>query len=56
MFNRSNEMYKIVEIMRTNQTIYKLEEYEGNQIKSGFFTEKLQKMKHPDIFIIDKYY
>lgn len=27
----------------------------GNVIKGGFCTEELQKIKHPDIFIIKKF-
>lgn len=39
--NRSNEIFKIIILMKNNSTIYKLEDYEDNQIKDEFYTEEL---------------
>lgn len=39
--------------MKTNAKI-KFEHYESNQIKCYFYTTEFQKVKHPEIFLMEK--
>lgn len=52
--NQSNIIFKIEKMEKNNPTTYKLEDIESNQIKGGVYIEELQKVKHPDIFLIEK--
>lgn len=50
----SNKIFKILKIIKANPRNYKLKDYGGNQIKSDFYTERLQLVKHHDNFLIEK--
>lgn len=43
-----NEVFKIINLMKNISTTYNQEDYEGNQIKGGFYIEELENDKHPD--------
>lgn len=52
--NWTNEIFKVTQVVRTNPTTYQLQDFEGNVIKGLFYTEELQKVKHPDVFLVEK--
>lgn len=52
--NWSNEIFTIFKIRQTNPTTYILEDEAGNQISGGFYEYELQKVKHPNIFLVEK--
>lgn len=41
-------------VSKTNPTTYKLMDLARNLMKGGFNTEELQKVKHPDVFLVEK--
>ena len=38
----------------TNPTTYILEDQQKNEIEGGFYQEELQKVKHPDVYLVEK--
>lgn len=52
--NWSTEIFTIAKIRYTNPTTYLLEDSYGDEIQGGFYEEELQKVKHPDVFLVDK--
>lgn len=52
--NWSNEIFSIKKVHYTNPTTYLLEDSHGEDIRGGFYTEELQKVKHPDAYLVDK--
>jgi hypothetical protein len=52
--NWSNEIFKIVKVQFTNPTTYLLQDQNNEQIQGGFYHEELQKVKHPDIYLMEK--
>lgn len=52
--NWSNEVFKIRKVRNTNPTTYILEDQEGNEIQGGFYKYEIQKVKHPDIYLVEK--
>lgn len=52
--NWSNEVFKIRKVHQTNPTTYYLEDQEGSEIKGGFYEQELQKVKYPDVYLVEK--
>lgn len=52
--NWSNEIFKIVEVKKTNPTTYILADSDGNKIKGGFYSEEINKVTHPDVYLVEK--
>lgn len=52
--NWSTEVFKIKKVRLTNPTTYILEDIKGEEIQGGFYTEELQKVKHPDVYLVEK--
>ncbi|XP_044019464.1 uncharacterized protein LOC122859846 [Aphidius gifuensis] len=52
--NWTNEIFTIIKINKTSPVTYKLKDYQGNSIQGSFYTEELQKVRHSDIYLIEK--
>lgn len=52
--NWSTEIFKIVKVKLTNPTTYLLKDSSNQEIKGGFYEQELQKVLHPDIFLVEK--
>lgn len=52
--NWSNEIFQIRKIHRSNPRTYLLKDQEGDQIQGGFYEHELQKVKYPDIYLVEK--
>lgn len=52
--NWTNEIFKIVEIKETNPRTYILEDENKEIILGGFYSEEIQKVKHPDAYLIER--
>lgn len=54
----SVEQFKIIAIVRPNNVkeplVYKLEDYNGERIEGTFYTEELQKVAYPELYLVDK--
>lgn len=52
--NWSNEIFHITKIKMTNPTTYLIEDENQSKIYGGFYGEELQKVKHPDVYLVEK--
>lgn len=52
--NWTNEIFTIEKINKTSPITYKLKDYLGNPIQGNFYQEEIAKVKHPDIFLVEK--
>lgn len=52
--NWSNEIFQIKEVRLTNPTTYLLQDQKNEKIRGGFYGYELQKVKHPDVYLIEK--
>lgn len=52
--NWSAEVFKIRKVQRTQPVTYLLKDYQQNEIKGAFYTEELQKVFFPDVYLIEK--
>lgn len=52
--NWSTEIFKICFINNKYPVTYIIEDYLGNQIKGRFYEHELQKVKHPDSYLVEK--
>lgn len=50
----SNEIFRIKKINVTSPETYTLEDQQNNEIKGAFYKEELQKVKHPDVYLVEK--
>lgn len=50
----SNEIFKIRKVQFTNPRTYLLVDERKNDVLGGFYQEELQKVKHPDVFLVEK--
>lgn len=50
----SNEIFRISKINRTNPTTYILNDLNDQTISGGFYQEEIQKVKYPDVYLIEK--
>lgn len=54
MPNWSAEIFKIKKVQLTNPTTYLLKDTNNEDIKGGFYTEQLLKVKYPDAYLVKK--
>lgn len=52
--NWSNEIFTIVKVQNTNPVTYLLKDLDGEEIRGGFYAAELQRVKHPDVYMVDK--
>lgn len=52
--NWSNEIFRLRKVLFTNPRTYLLEDEHGNNIDGGFYEAELQKVKYPDIFLVQQ--
>jgi len=52
--NWSNEIFLIKKVNFTNPTTYILQDENNSEIRGGFYEEELQKVKHPDVYLVEK--
>lgn len=52
--NYSTEIFKIAKIQQTQPITYLLNDYQNNVIKGAFYEFELQKVKYPDIYLVEK--
>lgn len=54
MPNWSTEVFRIRKIRLTNPTTYLLQDENKKNILGGFYEQQLQKVKYPDVFLVEK--
>lgn len=52
--NFSNEIFTIAEIKNTNPLTYIIKDHKGELIKGAFYEQEMTKVKHPDIYLVEK--
>ncbi|KAK5647231.1 hypothetical protein RI129_002123 [Pyrocoelia pectoralis] len=52
--NWSSELFKIAKLQVTNPVTYLLEDMKGKPILGGFYEQELQKVKYPDVYLVEK--
>lgn len=52
--NWSTEIFTVNRIRYTNPTTYHLKDSFGDEILGTFYEHELQRVKHPDVFLVDK--
>lgn len=52
--NYSNEIFIINKIKATNPRTYLLRDSRGQEIKGGFYGFEIQKVKYPDVYLVEK--
>lgn len=52
--NWTTEIFTIIAIASTNPVTYKLKDYKNQPILGGFYEQELLKVKHPDIYLVEK--
>lgn len=52
--NWSTELFKIRKVQNTNPITYLLEDSRRRPILGAFYSQELQKTKHPDIYLVEK--
>jgi hypothetical protein len=54
MPNWSTEIFTIKKILLTNPNSYLLQDYQKQDIKGCFYQQQLQKVKYPDVYLVEK--
>lgn len=54
MPNWSAEVFLVRQVRLTNPTTYLLKDTNNKNILGGFYAEQLQKVKYPDVFLVEK--
>lgn len=52
--NWSTEIFKIIKVQKTNPITYLIEDSKKQPILGAFYSQELQKTKHPDIYLVEK--
>lgn len=52
--NWTTEIFRIFKIMYTNPITYRLTDYYNDEIKGTYYTEELQLVKYPNLYLIEK--
>lgn len=52
--NWTSEIFQIYRVQGTSPETYLLKDYEGNPIKGGFYGYEIQKVKHPNVYLVEK--
>jgi hypothetical protein len=54
MPNWSTKIFTIKKILLTNPNTYLLQDYQKQDIRGCFYQQQLQKVKHPDVYLVEK--
>lgn len=52
--NWSTEIFKITNVYNSNPITYSIKDYKGTQIEGKFYEKEMQKVKHPDGYLIER--
>lgn len=52
--NWTTEIFTVKKVQYTDPMTYLLADWEGNDIKGGFYAEELQLAKYPDVYLVEK--
>lgn len=52
--NWTNEIFTIAKVKQTNPRVYLLKDSTGEEIMGGFYEPELKKVKHPDVYLVEK--
>lgn len=52
--NWTSEIFQVYKVQGTVPTTYLLRDYEGNVIQGGFYAHEIQKVKYPNIYLVEK--
>lgn len=52
--NWSNEIFRIKKVNLTNPNTYLIQDENASEISGGFYEQELQKVKHPDVYLVEK--
>ena len=52
--NWSTEIFRVVKVRLTNPTTHLIEDNQGRPVKGGFYNQELQKVQHPNIYLVEK--
>lgn len=52
--NWSNEVFQIKKVKLTNPRVYLLKDEQNEDIQGGFYEDELQKVKYPDVYLVEK--
>lgn len=52
--NWTSEIFQIAKVQLTQPATYMLKDYQDNEIKGAFYELELQKVKHSDVYLIEK--
>ena len=52
--NWSTEIFSITKVASTNPVTYHLKDYREQPISGGLYEEELQKVKYPDVYLVEK--
>lgn len=52
--NWTTEIFTVKKIQYTDPITYLLSDWEGNDIKGGVYAEEMQKVKYPDVYLVEK--
>lgn len=52
--NWTSEIFRVFEIKYTQPVTYFIKDYQGNEIKGGFYGYELQKAMHPDVYLVER--
>lgn len=52
--NWSTEIFKIIKVNETNPITYLIEDSRGQPILGAFYSQELQKTKHPNVYLVER--
>lgn len=52
--NWTTEIFTIYRVENTSPVTYKLKDYQNQPIEGGFYEQEIAKVKHPDIYLVEK--
>ena len=52
--NWTTEIFTVDQVMSTNPVTYKLKDYQNQPIAGGFYEQELLKVRHSDIYLVEK--
>lgn len=52
--NWTTEIFTVKKIQYTDPITYLLSDWDGNDIKGGVYAEEMQKVKYPDVYLVEK--
>ena len=50
----TTEIFRITHVRKTKPITYLLSDLSGNSIQGGFYEEEIQRVKHPDVYLVEK--